>query len=74
MIHYKIPSVDFLRDTHIPVTIFAGTSDWVIPLRCAVKLKGSLKPTDRFIEIKGAGHNDLNHSDVYFKEMKELLK
>jgi len=73
MINYKIPTVDYLQEVHIPVTILAGTSDWVIPHRCASKLKQSLKTGDRFISITGANHNDLNRSTKYYQVMDSLL-
>jgi alpha-beta hydrolase superfamily lysophospholipase len=73
MIGYKIPTKEYLQDVHIPVIVFAGTGDWVIPYRCAVKLKRSMKQNDRFISIPDATHNNLNVSAPYYKAMDSLL-
>jgi hypothetical protein len=69
MSNYKIPTHEFLEDVKAPVIIFQGTSDWMVPYRCALKLKSELKPADKFISIPGGSHNDLEN----FKEFKSAL-
>ena len=73
MIRYKIPTHQFLGEVGVPVTIFHGTGDWIIPYRCASRLKAVLKHKDQFITIKGASHNDLNKTPEYKKAMDSLL-
>lgn len=73
MISFKIPTSDFLDDVKTPVTIFHGTNDWVIPYRCAEKLKTHLKSVDKFITIQGANHHDINQKNEYFKVLDSLL-
>jgi alpha-beta hydrolase superfamily lysophospholipase len=74
MIKFKMPTWQFLQDVKAPVTIFVGTSDGVIRNSVSAKLKKYLKPGDDYIEVEGAGHNDVNISGKYKAVMDSLLK
>ena len=74
MSNYKLPTNLFLRDVACPVIIFHGTSDGVIPYRNARKLLSVLKPTDKFITVEGASHNNVNANPIYFNAIDSLLK
>lgn len=74
MIHYKFPVDEYLGDVRVPVVIFHGTGDWIIPYRCAVQLKAQLKPADRFTTIEGADHHNINQTRQYFSVIDSLLK
>jgi alpha-beta hydrolase superfamily lysophospholipase len=74
MIHYKIPSYQYLQQVIVPVTIFHGTSDGVIPYSNAEKLKPFLKAADAFITIEGGSHNDLNDFPLFHQKLDSLLK
>lgn len=74
MIRYKLPTYEYLTEIEEPITVFAGGSDWIIPYRCALKLKTYLKNSDEFIKIDAAGHNDLNLSPEYIAAMERILK
>jgi len=39
MAHFKLPTGEYLKEVNVPVTIFHGNADWIIPYRCAAKLK-----------------------------------
>jgi uncharacterized protein len=71
---YKIRTNEYLTDATMPVTIFHGTSDWVIPYRCAAKLKPLLKPTDEFVTIPGGTHHNLATFDLYHRKLDSILK
>ena len=73
MIHYKIPSYQYLQQVIVPVTIFHGSSDGVIPYRNAEKLKPFMKPSDQFITINGGSHNDLNDFPLFHQKLDSLL-
>ena len=73
MITYKIPTHEFLQDVKVPITIFHGTNDWVIPYRCAARLKDVLKPTDQFITIEKGSHRGLNKFPLFQQKMDSLL-
>ena len=74
MANYKIPTNEFLQEVKVPVTIFHGTSDGVIPFRCASKLKAVLKPNDRFITMKDGTHHNLNDFPLFQQTLDSLLK
>jgi fermentation-respiration switch protein FrsA (DUF1100 family) len=74
MIHYKIPTHDYIQKVIPPITIFHGTNDDVIPYRNAEKLKQFLKPGDEFITINGGEHNDLYKFKGMLGKLDSLLK
>src|SRR5215203_5844060 len=74
MIHYKIPTHDYIERVAVPITIFHGTDDDVIPYRNAEKLKQFLKPGDEFITIKGGEHNDLYKFKETIEKLDSLLR
>ncbi|MEO6548104.1 MAG: alpha/beta fold hydrolase [Ferruginibacter sp.] len=73
MITYKIPTYEYLQEVKVPVTIFHGTNDWVIPYRCAIKLKMFLKSSDQFITIDNGRHNNLNDFPLFHQKLDSLL-
>ena len=74
MTRYKIPTNEYLPDVKAPITIFHGTNDWVIPYRCASKLKTVLKPTDQFITIENGTHRNLNGFPLFHQKLDSLLQ
>ena len=74
MIHYKIPTHDYIQKVTAPITIFHGTADDVIPYRNAEKLKQFLKAGDEFITIKDGEHNDLYKFKETIDKLDLLLK
>ncbi|HMN89115.1 MAG TPA: alpha/beta fold hydrolase [Saprospiraceae bacterium] len=71
---YRFTNCRHLKQARMPVCIFQGTNDWVVPYKCAVQLKDCLKPHDEFITIPDGGHNNLQFYDVYNLKMRELLQ
>lgn len=53
--------------------IFHGTSDWVVPLSSAEKLKPLLGKDDRFYIIPEAGHRNINKYQLYHEKLAEVL-
>jgi uncharacterized protein len=74
MSDFKIPVNEFLQEVKVPVIIFHGTNDWVIPYRCASKLKEILKPSDQFITIEKGSHHNLNDFPLFHQKLDSLLK
>ena len=73
MSHFKLPTGEYLKDVNVPVTIFHGNADWIIPYRCAAKLKQFLKPGDEFITIDRGSHNDLNDFPLFHEKLDSVL-
>lgn len=67
-------SNQILSKVKCPKVIFHGTSDWVVPLSSAQKLKPYLKQEDEFIVIEGAGHRNLNQFDLYHSKLAKVLQ
>jgi uncharacterized protein len=74
MIHLKLPTWQYVQEITNPIVIFHGTSDNTIPYRNAKRLKPYLKPTDAFITIEGAKHNDIATFPAYKKMLDSLLR
>lgn len=70
---YKFSTWQFVRDTRVPIVVFHGTADELIPLEVALQLKAHLKPTDQFITLPGQGHNGINENPRYQTTLRKLL-
>ncbi len=73
LLHYKIPTHNYLTKVTAPISIFHGTSDGVIPYFNASRLKKVLKPSDEFITIEGGSHNDLYSFPLVQKKIDSIL-
>ena len=74
MIHYKIPTHDYIEKVIAPITIFQGTDDWLVTYNNAKRLSPFLKPGDEFITIKDGEHNDLFKFKKTVEKLDSLLK
>jgi uncharacterized protein len=70
---FKFPTGEYLKDVKVPITIFHGTDDWIIPYRHAAKLKKVLKPGDEFITIGKGLHNNLNDFPLFHEKLDSVL-
>lgn len=57
----------------MPVVIFHGSNDKVIPYESSLKLKTLLKPSDTLITLDGEGHNGMTESYSYLKALEKIL-
>ena len=71
---FRFPNDEFLKTTPLPLLIFHGTRDRVVPYACAENLKSLLKPGDVFITIEGGSHNNLNTFELYQEKLEEWLR
>jgi pimeloyl-ACP methyl ester carboxylesterase len=74
MIHYKIPTRDYLEKVIAPITIFQGTDDRLVTYNNAKRLKPFLKAGDEFVTIEGGSHNDLYNFKETIEKLDSLLK
>jgi uncharacterized protein len=74
MIHYRLPTYEYIKEVFAPVSVLHGTDDWTIPYRNAIRLKTVLKPIDEFITIEGGSHNNLNDYPEFKNKLDSLLK
>jgi uncharacterized protein len=73
MIHFRLPTGEYLAKISAPITIFHGKADCVIPYRCACKLKPLLKPGDQFITIEEGSHNNLHEFPAFNDKLDRAL-
>lgn len=73
MLHYDLPTHDFIKNVSAPITIFQGTKDRIVTYRNAKRLKPLLKPGDEFVTVKGAGHNNLYKYKEVTQKLDSLL-
>jgi alpha-beta hydrolase superfamily lysophospholipase len=73
MMHYKIPTCEYIPRIIAPITIFHGTSDGIIPYSNCRRLQPLLKPTDKFITIEGGSHRDLFTFPFFREKLDSLL-
>jgi pimeloyl-ACP methyl ester carboxylesterase len=73
MIHFKVPTYQYLQKVTAPITIFHGTDDWIIRYQNAKKLLPFLKPTDEFITISGGSHNNLHEYKIFQQKVDSVL-
>lgn len=70
---FEFPNHEFLNKTTLPVLIFHGTRDRVVPYTSAAGLKTCLKPGDEFVTLEGGSHNNLADYEKYREQLKKWL-
>lgn len=73
MLHYNLPTHEYLKTVSAPITIFQGTKDRLVTYKNAKRLKPFLKQSDEFITVKGAGHSNLYKFKVVVSKLDSLL-
>ena len=73
MSQYSLPTYQYLQKVKVPITIFHGTNDGIIPYSCAFKLQPLLKSSDLFITIENGTHNNLNDFLLFHQKLDSLL-
>ncbi len=71
---YKIPTNEYFKRITVPITVFHGTADGVVPYSNAAKLKMVMKPVDEFITIENGTHNNLNDFPLFHQKLDSLLR
>ena len=74
MLHYKIPTHDYIEKVKAPITIFQGTDDRLVTYNNAKRLKPFLKAGDEFVTIEGGSHNDLYNFKETIEKLDSLLR
>jgi pimeloyl-ACP methyl ester carboxylesterase len=74
LLKYKLELYRYIPDCRMPIVLFHGDEDGVIPYNQSLKLKKLLKPSDTLITIKGLGHNGMTFNSDYIREIERVLK
>lgn len=73
LLKYKLPTSDYLKACKMPVALFHGNKDEVIPYNSSLELRKSLKPSDTLITLNGQGHNGMTDNPGYLKAISKIL-
>lgn len=72
ILRYNFKNNFHIADLKMPVYVFHGTNDKVIPYKNAIKLKAIIK-NGEFITIKGATHNNIVEFEQHRNKLKSIL-
>ncbi|RYG32931.1 MAG: alpha/beta fold hydrolase [Chitinophagaceae bacterium] len=73
MLHYHLPTDEYLPQIKVPITILHGTKDEIIPFSHAKHLATIARPGTELIPIEGGKHNNLSEFAVFQRKMDSLL-
>ncbi|MCX8019278.1 MAG: alpha/beta hydrolase [Chitinophagaceae bacterium] len=73
MLHYRLPTAEYLRQVRAPVSIFHGTRDRIVTYRNAKRLQKLFKPGDELITIPNGKHNNLFQFPETLRKLDSLL-
>ena len=67
------PVISYMENITIPIAIFMGTKDRVVPNQSTIELKQFVIPPSNFIRIKNGRHNNLAEYKAYHDHLKKIL-
>ena len=67
------PLHEYLEKTEMPVYIFHGTADEIVPYSSAAAIKPNLPSDDHFLTIPGGRHKGLNTYEAYQEYLDQIL-
>ncbi len=73
LLKYTFETYAYLPNCSMPVAIFHGTDDTVIPYDCSVRLESRIRNTGVFVTLENQGHNGMTDNPQYQKELKQIL-
>lgn len=74
LLKYKLEINEYLKDCSLPVILFHGERDEVIPFNSSQQLKAEFENKITLINLPGQGHNGMTDNPDYQKEISKLLK
>jgi pimeloyl-ACP methyl ester carboxylesterase len=73
ILRYRLETHKYLHQCRMPVVLFHGDRDQVIPYESSVRLKALLKPGDTLITLKGQGHIGVTEHPEYRRALAEIM-
>ncbi|MFN5416801.1 MAG: alpha/beta hydrolase [Flavobacteriia bacterium] len=73
LLKYKFETNKYLPKCKMPIVIFHGKNDGLIPFSSSLKLKKLFQAKDKLIPLKGFGHNGMSENEQYLEELKQIL-
>lgn len=74
LLRYQMKTNEYLKNCNMPVVIFHGDADEVIPLLMGQQLRALAKPGDSLIVLKGQGHMNISNTPEYIEALPKLLR
>lgn len=74
LLRYKFPNNEFLKKSTIPVVIFHGRDDEIIPYESSERLLKESQTIDTLISLPLQGHNGMTENPNYLTGIGEILK
>jgi len=72
LLKYKFATNKYLTHCAMPITIFHGTQDAVIPYESSIKLKAEFDKI-KLITLNGQGHGGITDNEIYKMELRKIL-
>ena len=73
LLRYPLATKEFVQRVSIPVVLFHGDHDEVIPYSSSARLKSLLKTDSQLITIKNGHHNNLLDTPQYQQVIRQVL-
>jgi uncharacterized protein len=73
LLRYKLNTYKYISDCDMPIVLFHGNEDEVIPFSQSMKLKPLLKDSDKLIIFNRQGHNGMTFREDYVEAIGEVL-
>lgn len=70
---YKFETDQYISKVKVPIYIFHGENDALIPVENSVRLSKLYKPTDHLYILKNQEHNRINYNLEYQEQIKNIL-
>jgi uncharacterized protein len=74
ILKYKFETNEYLMDVNMPVVIFHGDQDEVIPYTSSQRLKSEFENKVTLITLHGQKHNRMTYNPEYLMEMSKILQ
>ncbi|GGK64423.1 alpha/beta hydrolase [Rufibacter glacialis] len=74
LLKYRFETHRYLRNCPVPVVLFHGEQDEIIPYASSLKLKEVLKETDLLFTLKGQSHNGMSSNPAYLEALRRVLR
>jgi len=74
LLKYKLDTYKYISECEMPIVLFHGNEDDVIPYGQSIKLKRLLKKSDKLIVLNRQGHNGMTFREDYVEAVGEVLR
>jgi len=74
ILKYPLKTNEYIQQCKMPVVIFHGTDDEVIPYNSSLRLKAHMKQGDTLITLNGQPHNNITNNPEYRSVMANILR